>query len=246
VRHRPRNDHRVDEAPAATHGGPIGNARLAEAIISDFGVSDPGITPQSAALADETWVGSRWLARRISDLCSPPVLAVPVLAIGTIKSGVPGAWRYMAVYGLVSMLVPLFDLSWRRRTGRITDIHLPLRKDRMRSFVVGIAATALGILVLVIAGAPHLMIALGVATLLQATVLFAITLFWQVSVHGAAAGALATFAVLAGGSSMAWVGLLVPLVGWARLHLDRHTLAQVVVGVMIGAASVLVVLGQYF
>jgi len=182
------------------------------------------------------------LARLVSNVLSPPVVALPVLVIGVRLSGVPGAWRFGALYAVLAIVVPMVDLLYLLRTGRVGDFHLSLRGERTRPFVVSIACTGLAAVALAALGAPPLLVALGVATFGQAVVLFAITLRWQVSVHSAAVAGLAALSVMAYGAPGALAAPLVALVGWARLRLDRHTPAQVLVGVAIGAVAVVAAL----
>ena len=65
-------------------------------------------------------------------------------------------------------------------------------------------------------------------------------LFWKISFHGATITAAATATVLVAGSSAWPVLLLVPLVGWARVRLERHTPRQVIFGTLVGALIALI------
>lgn len=182
------------------------------------------------------------VARAISNLLSPPALAVPVMLLAAAKAGDPAAWRHVALYACIAVLPPLSDLIWRRRTGHIDDIHLPDRRDRRRAFVGGILCSSLALSVLVALGAAPLVVAMATATLVQAVVLFLITLRWQVSVHSASAASLVTLALILLGREAALVVPVLPLVAWSRLRLARHTPAQVLVGAAVGASAALLVL----
>ena len=73
------------------------------------------------------------------------------------------------------------------------------------------------------------------AAMVLTGVLSVITLFWKVSFHGAAIATVATTATLLGNIYLAWpLMLLIPVVCWARVRLNRHTPKQVVVGSLIG------------
>jgi len=183
------------------------------------------------------------LARFVSDILSPPILTLPVLVMAAMAADAPDAWRHVALYALVAVLVPVVDLAWQLHSGRITDIHLPERSERIRSFAVGTIAGSVGLVLLVAVAASPIVVAFAVMALAQAVVLFAITLRWQVSVHGAAAASLAVVGTFLYGSAAAPLWLLVPLVTWSRLRLNRHTPAQMVVGVGVGVFLPMVVLG---
>ena len=76
-------------------------------------------------------------------------------------------------------------------------------------------------------------------------ILSLVTLFWKISFHGAAISAAATTTMMMAGS-YAWpVVLLVPLVGWARIRLKRHTLRQVIYGSLVGALIALIFVHNY-
>lgn len=188
--------------------------------------------------ADSQRVASR-VARVISDLFSPPVLAIAMAALGAVLADEPGVWRFMLIFAGIGVLAPVLDVLWLLRTGRIADFHLTQRHERIRPFAVSTLATAFATWLLWFADAPRLMMLLGVAALAQTILLFALTLTWKVSVHAAATGALAALAVLGWGlapAAIVPVGLI-PLVGWARVRLRRHTWAQVAVGGTIGALT---------
>jgi membrane-associated phospholipid phosphatase len=175
----------------------------------------------------------------VSDLFSPPVLAIAMAVAAAILVDDAGVWRFVLIFIGIGIIAPVLDVLWLLRAGRIADFHLTQRHERIRPFAVSLLATLVATCLLWWAGAPRLMVLLGVAALAQTVLLFALTLAWKVSVHAAATGA---FAALAGmGWGLAPAGLLplllVPLVGWARMRLRRHTPAQVAVGVAIGAGT---------
>ncbi|REK17747.1 MAG: hypothetical protein DWQ37_05765 [Planctomycetota bacterium] len=176
-------------------------------------------------------------ARVISDLLSPAALAVPALALGVWASDVPGTYLYALLYFAVAVPVPLAYLLWLLRTGRITDFHLPDRRERTGPFAVasGSALSAVGLLFYL--HAPDAFLVPLVAALAQTLMLFAITLVWQISIHSATSAGLATFGFCTLGRAALVLSLLVPLVIWARLYLRRHTLMQTLAGAAVGSGA---------
>jgi membrane-associated phospholipid phosphatase len=63
-----------------------------------------------------------------------------------------------------------------------------------------------------------------------------ITVWWQISAHAAFAAAVAVFCIALWGPWLAVTAPAVVLVGWARVQLKAHTLAQVIAGTALGAA----------
>ena len=176
------------------------------------------------------------LARMISDVFSPPVLAVPALLIGVWASEA-GTYRFAVLFFLLAVLAPVLYVVWLLKSGRIADFHLPDRRDRLGPFLVFLACGLAALSLLVYLGAPASFVAPIIALLFQTLVLFLITLAWQVSIHTASTAGLVTFAVLAIGVGAAVLFLLVPLVGWARIYLRRHTVAQTTAGALVGFLS---------
>jgi membrane-associated phospholipid phosphatase len=168
---------------------------------------------------------------------SPAALAIPCLLLGVLASDVPGTYRYAILYFLVAVPVPVAYVLWMLKSGRVTDFHLPERRDRTVPFLVALAGAVSAALLLFYLGAPAVFLAPVVAALVQTFALFLITLVWQISIHAATTTALVTFAVLALGSGAIVLALLVPLVMWARIHLGRHTLPQLLAGACLGCAS---------
>ena len=72
---------------------------------------------------------------------------------------------------------------------------------------------------------------LSAALACQLAFLAVVTVWWKISYHAAILAGLAMVAIAWGGLTVGapFLGLSV-LVGWARLHLHRHTPAQVVAG----------------
>jgi membrane-associated phospholipid phosphatase len=64
--------------------------------------------------------------------------------------------------------------------------------------------------------------------------LMAVSVRWKISVHGALAGAGLARLGACGGALWPWA--LLPLLGWSRVRLGRHTVAQVIAGAAWGVA----------
>jgi hypothetical protein len=177
------------------------------------------------------------LARVVSDIFSPAVMALPCLMLCVWNSALPGTIWYALVYFLVAVPLPLAYVAWLVKSGRVSDFHLPQRRDRTGPFVVSLAGALGALALLFYFRAPAAFLAPILAAFMQTFLLFLITLVWQISVHTATTAGLVTFAILALGSEASAVALLVPLVAWARVHLGRHTVLQAIVGALVGAAT---------
>jgi len=174
------------------------------------------------------------IARTVSDIMSPPALALPALLMCAWANDFAATYRFALLYVAVGVGLPALFVFWQLKAGRITDFHLPDRRDRIGPFIVSLVCGLLSFGLLVYADAPHGFLTPILAIQLQVLVLFLITLVWQVSIHTATMACLVIFAVLQFGNAALFLFALVPLVGWARLYLGRHSLMQTVTGAVIG------------
>ncbi len=176
-------------------------------------------------------------ARLVSNLLSPPVIwavmAFPVAFRDATSEAQALTWAL--VYGVLVCLMPLLYVAWMVRRGRITDIHMQVRQQRMRPFLVSLLCTTVAWWVLRFMGTPPVLPLFALFSLVQIAVIALVSLVWQISMHamsisGAVVAALAFFGLIP-------ALLLLPLVllvGAARLKLERHTPAQVIAGAAVG------------
>ncbi|MGL4647776.1 MAG: hypothetical protein ACRC1H_00100 [Caldilineaceae bacterium] len=179
------------------------------------------------------------MARWISNVAAPPVLALVAATLLALRSTDARGWGWAAAFGGAAVVLPTAYILVQVQRGVISDIHVPLREQRVRPFIVSLACAAAICGIFLWWHAPEGFRTLAVANLVQAAVLFAITLRWKVSMHSAAAGSLSTMGLMVlGVSALSTLGVVlmasVPVVAWARIRLDRHTPAQTVVGAILG------------
>lgn len=184
--------------------------------------------------------------RIVSDILSPPlvwaVLALPV-ALQYSKSP-QNAIFWTLLYGFFISLLPILYVALNVKRGNITDIHMKVRSQRLRPLLVSLLSTAVLWVLLKVLGAPRAFPILAMMSLIQIGLIAVITLVWQVSMHMMSiAGAVVMIGIIFGLSMAYWLVPLVPLVAAARLNLQRHTPAQVLVGTMVGAISPALLLG---
>lgn len=176
-------------------------------------------------------------ARLVSDVLSPPVvwatLAIPIALRDAPNQGVALAWAF--VYIVLVCLLPIVYIAMMVKRGKITDIHMKVRGQRIRPFLISIFCAGIAWAIFYLMDAPSLMPIFALFSLIQLLVMLLITLIWQVSIHAISMSAsTVALGVLFGASPALISAPLVVLVGAARIKLHRHTLAQVVVGTGVG------------
>ena len=183
--------------------------------------------------------GIEHVAHWISRVGSPPLLALLSSFLVTLHQESPRRWLWLALYVGLAMFLPMLFLLWQLKQGQVTDVDIYYRRQRRESLLVTILGVALSWLALYWSGAPPSMLLLAGIGFVQGIIILLVTLGWKISIHATAAASMAAF-LLAEFQSTAWPAvLLVPLIAWSRIKLRRHSVAQVVVGIVAGVSSFL-------
>ncbi|RVX40057.1 hypothetical protein EDD27_2444 [Nonomuraea polychroma] len=179
------------------------------------------------------------VAKRVTNLLAPQVLVIlmpPV--VGLLAQG----WRG-AVWGMVASAfcggVPATVIALGVRSGRLDSHHIVDRARRTRPLLAAVAAVLVALALLVVMGAPTLLVATVTAMLAALGVTVPVTLRWKISFHAAvSAGTVVVLAhVLPAVPTAIAGGAVVGLVCWARVRLAHHTWAQVLAGVVVGTVT---------
>jgi hypothetical protein len=177
------------------------------------------------------------VASRVTYLLEPKNwLIVTVILIGGHADGLAGAgWGLLAAFFVAVLPTVFIDYGIRR--GRWDDRNVGARRPRMVVLAFITASVATGLILLLVLGAPRILTGYLAFMLASVAVLAAITLVWKISIHCAvASGSVAILAFTYGPLVLSGY-LLVGLLGWSRVALGDHTIAQTVVGSVLGAAA---------
>ena len=148
-------------------------------------------------------------------------------------------------YSILVCILPALYIGYMVWRGHITDIHMRVREQRVRPFVVSVICTAVAWMLLRWMEAPSLLPMFTLFSMIQIAVVLLITLTWQISMHSLSiTGAVVVAGALYGPGTALLLSPLIPVVGAARIKLRRHTLAQVIAGGILGAllTAVMVIL----
>ncbi|MCX4747849.1 hypothetical protein OG455_20390 [Kitasatospora sp. NBC_01287] len=202
----------------------------------------PGPTPAAPGTAPPIAVGPNDPAGRargarlVTDGLEPKnwIIAVTLLTGWHADRWAGVGWGLVAA--LFAGVIPILLIKAGERRGHWGDRHVRRRQDRLVVIPLIMASVTLGMTLMLAFGAPAAMVALVAAMLASLAVILAVTTVWKVSVHTAvSSGAIVMLACQYGPWLLA-LHLLVALVGWSRVALRDHTLAQVLVGTVLGAA----------
>lgn len=86
-----------------------------------------------------------------------------------------------------------------------------------------------------------MLLAISVTGLSGAVVFMGINLWWKISLHTAFVAASVTVLVILFGPVAAIAIILLPLIIWARIELEHHSLAQAATGAILSASIVVLI-----
>ncbi|MGH3777063.1 MAG: hypothetical protein ACRDRR_15265 [Pseudonocardiaceae bacterium] len=192
------------------------------------------VTERTAA--QRTW--RHVTARVITEVLAPSVLMVILfLAVGFNAAGFPRGllWGLAGVF--FASIGPTAIIVIGVQRGRWSDRHLTVREHRRVPLIAAFAFVVLGLVLLVVLNAPREVIATEAAMLAGLVVSTPITRVWKISFHTGVAAAVGLILTIALGPILMVTYPLLAAIGWARVQLRDHTLAQVLAAVPVGALS---------
>jgi membrane-associated phospholipid phosphatase len=181
-------------------------------------------------------------ARIISNLFSPPLIALSCIIVTAIATRSESAFFWISVFIALLIIPPTVYVLTLVHRGKVSDFHMDIREERTQPLFVILAYVALVFLVMYIWGAPRLMLIVTAAALVQILMVFIITLRWKISGHCTSAAGLALLAIALYGENVIPLALIVPAIAWSRIRLGRHTFYQTLAGSFLGAATVTIIL----
>jgi membrane-associated phospholipid phosphatase len=181
--------------------------------------------------------GRQAWARRVTYWLEPKNwLIVTVIAIGWYADGRAGlGWGLLAA--LFTAVLPALFISYGVRRGRWSDRNVGARRPRLVVLAFITASVAAGILVLLAAGAPRLLTGYLGFMLASVAVLALVTVVWKISIHCAVASGSVAILAFTYGPLVLCGYVLVVLLGWSRVTVEDHSVAQVAAGTVLGAGA---------
>ena len=176
------------------------------------------------------------VARGVSEVFSPLLVNAVllfVIALHRAPSLVVGLkWAAIAITFVT--LIPQAIIVLGVRRNRLSDRHVRVRAQRPVLIVLALLSIVVGLGILAALHASRELLALLAAMLVGLVVTLLVTLFWKVSLHTSTFAGAVTILVIAFGPVFALLYPLIVLIGWARVELGDHSLAQVIAGMVLG------------
>ena len=190
-----------------------------------------------------------FLAKAISGFGSPMILAFPTFIILLLATNPPSLPLLLLVAFLFGSVFPMLVIYLMYKIGKVGDLDVTDRSQRKVPFILSILVYALGTIIMFALSAPAIVSALMFCYTMNTLVTFLISIHWKISVHAVGVAGPFTCLVYFFGWLYSPLLLLIIPIGWSRIELKAHTLAQVVAGFLLSIALTwvqLVLLFQFF
>ncbi len=188
-------------------------------------------------------------AQIVSNLISPPVVwAIWVYPIAfEVTPSQNTAFFHATVFTLLVCIMPMVYVGYMVKIGKIGDLHMRESHERYIPYAVSIVASCITMAVLYALGAHPVLLILSLISIVQLSIMLVGTYFNHISAHAMAITSVTSATALIFSLSRSY--LIVPiimLVVLARLVLNRHTPAQLIIGALIGILTPFSVIALLF
>lgn len=172
------------------------------------------------------------IARHVSNILAPATISVPMILLVALykASSIASALAYAGLTLFFLSIGPFTYILIGVRLGKLSDVDVSKRTERVGPFIFGLISVCLGWFALVLAHGPAPLISTVIVTAISGLIMMMITLWWKISLHASSLGAAATILTVLYGAALLPTFALLVLVGWSRVVLRRHTLSQVIAG----------------
>ena len=184
------------------------------------------------------------IARHISNILSPVTISGPAVIFVALYHA--ANLLVMLAYAGVTLFFlsvgPMAYIIVGVRLGKLSDIDVSRRADRVGPFLFSITSTTVGLFVLMYLHGPKNLETVMLSTGISAVILMVTTLWWKISIHASSLAGAATILTTLYGTVMLPTFLLLVLVSWSRVVLRRHTVAQVIAGSLVSIVLAILII----
>ncbi|NQT66356.1 MAG: hypothetical protein HQ569_02120 [Actinobacteria bacterium] len=146
---------------------------------------------------------------------------------------------------LFGTVVPYLYICFLYKKKKINDMHISEKENRIKPLVVACISYIICFIILYVLDGPLFLKSIFAASIVSTVILAIITYFWKISLHTSwITFMVITFNILFG----RWMLLMIPLIpviGWARVRIKKHTVNQVILGVGISTLTAFFIYYNY-
>lgn len=183
------------------------------------------------------------IAEVISIVASPPLVGTVFFIFLLFKNSTDLSQGLKWLVGISPFLVffPIIYLVISYRLGWVTDLDLSERSERPLPLTVFIVGVGMAALILYFLKVPMDLYVYVLSGFIMIVIMTIITFFWKISLHTATLSSIFMAIVVLGGVKFLPFFLTLIPVGWARVILKKHSLNQVIAGVLVSSLCTLAV-----
>jgi len=183
------------------------------------------------------------IANLTSNILNPFLIGLILIVLASFEATttVFDTIKWSLILTALSVLPIFLFVVYLVRHDRLDSIFANVREQRTKVYVLAIILAVVSCIILLSLKAPLMLLAAFVASLSANAIFMLVNLYWKISVHtGFITAAVTLLFILYGLTSLASV-VLIPLVAWARMELEHHSLAQVFAGALLAIVIVVAV-----
>ncbi|PIT97147.1 hypothetical protein COT77_02980 [Candidatus Berkelbacteria bacterium CG10_big_fil_rev_8_21_14_0_10_41_12] len=182
-------------------------------------------------------------AEILSLISSPPLVSTVffIFLVFKYSSDLSEGLRWLVGISPFLIFIPITYLGISYKLGWVSDFDISERNQRplpMTIFIIGVAVASIILYFLKVPLDLFVYALSGFVTLIIMTV---ITFFWKISLHTATLSSIFTAIVVLGGLKFLPFYLILIPVGWSRVVLKKHSVNQVIAGVLVSSLVTLTV-----
>ena len=184
------------------------------------------------------------IARYVSYILAPATISLPFILLVAFYQAQDklSALIYACITLFFLSVGPLLYIIIGVRLGKLSDIDVSRRTQRVGPFIFGIVSVMIGWFVLSLTNGPRNLQTVMIITAFSGIIMMVITFWWKISMHASSLGGVATMLTALYGAVMLPLFVLLVLVSWSRVVLRRHTVPQVIAGSLAGIVLSLVII----
>jgi len=176
------------------------------------------------------------IAKIISEIFIPPFFTSVVFTTFafSLERSSERIWLIAVIAVTFSSILPTLYVAWLLYAGKISHRHVPDRNNRTSPYLAGIVSFLLGFIILHYFRAHAIIQSLMLASVINTLATLLVNLKWKISGHTIGAAASVAGLQMLWGWPALWSSIFILIVGWARIRLRVHTIAQVIGGALLG------------
>ena len=176
-------------------------------------------------------------ANLVSTVFSPALAVFYAVILCSYSLDHSAKFLWTSFFVLLFVLAPTTYIFYLMGRGKVTDFHISVREERIRPLSIIFIYSVFSLFLYSFIGGPGALVTLGYSCLALTGLWILVSLYWKISGHCAAMGALGAMVFAHPHEVLVFiVPPLALLVAWSRIRLGCHSLSQTLAGLVLGVA----------